>query len=51
MRLGFILINLCTLEYDFNQNGGFYDVFSETEERYGQIKVHLFTIFMLYLKC
>lgn len=49
MRLGFILINLSTLEFDYNQTGGLYDVISETEERYGQIKVHLFAIFISYL--
>ncbi|VVC24581.1 Hypothetical protein CINCED_3A007405 [Cinara cedri] len=39
-RLGFILIDLCALEYDnMNQAFGLYDVISETEECHGQIKV------------
>lgn len=41
MRLGFIIINVCDLNYDLNQIGKMYDVISETEEHYGKVKVIL----------
>jgi len=41
MRLGLIIINVCALEYNFNQAGGLYDVISETEEYCGKVKVSI----------
>lgn len=42
VRLGFVIINVCTLEYDFNKAGGLYDVISETEEHCGKVKASVF---------
>ncbi|XP_025208362.1 uncharacterized protein LOC112603813 [Melanaphis sacchari] len=39
MRLGFILIDLSTLDNNLNKSCGLYDVISETEEYRGKIKV------------
>lgn len=44
MRLGYILIDLCALKYNFNQAVGLYDIISETEENRGKIKVKLTNI-------
>lgn len=44
MRLGYILIDLYSLDFDHNQACGLYDVISETEERNGQIKVNTYLL-------
>lgn len=49
VRLGFILIDLSTLENDLNKACGLYDVISETEEHRGKIKVNFIIILNFYL--
>lgn len=48
MRLGFVFINLSTLDLNVNQTGKLYDVISETEQHHGEIKVNLFVIVKFY---